>query len=328
MHRSVQPQRRRFVLPKRAGVVISIICVLIASAAGLAAAHYLGRGKDDAARANAGDLARTATSDRKDSTPGPGFKPAPTPVPTPTRRVSRTPSPAPSSTHAHSAAPAPTSAPPSTSCTHPQFKTSSPTGGWTDGNYYVSNNMWNASGYSVTQTLYACSYANWYVVANMNNDSDDGAVKTYPNAQETFNEPAISSFHSISSTFAETSPHVGIYEDAYDIWINGLATSGSTEVMIWTENYHQAPSGSVVASVSFGGRSYQVWKSGSYIAFVADANFTSGTVNLLQVFNFIMAKGWIPASSTLGQIDYGAEIVSTNSVPATFTFTNFSVSTS
>jgi len=187
--------------------------------------------------------------------------------------------------------------------------------------------MWNISGYSVTQTLYACAYNNWYAVADMNNSSGDGAVKTYPNVHEDFSEPAISSFHSISSTFAETSPHTGIYEDAYDIWINGVASSGSSEVMIWTENYHQVPAGSVLATVTFGGRTYQVWKNGSYIALVATSNFTSGTVNLLEIFNWIMAKGWMPANSTLGQIDYGAEIVSTNGTPATFTFTNFSVTT-
>jgi Glycosyl hydrolase family 12 len=188
--------------------------------------------------------------------------------------------------------------------------------------------MWNASNYSVSQTMYACSYSNWYVVAKMNNDNGDGAVKTYPNVQMNFNEPKISSFHSISSTFAETGPGTGIYEDAYDIWINGVAGSGSTELMIWTDNVHQAPSGSVQATVTFGGRTYKVWKSGSYIAFVADANFSAASMNLLQFFNWVIAQGWIPASSTLGQIDYGAEIVSTNNVPATFTFANFSVSTS
>jgi hypothetical protein len=207
--------------------------------------------------------------------------------------------------------------------------TSQQLGGWTDGSYYVANDMWNASGYSVTQTLYACSYSNWYVVADMNNDSGDGAVKTYPNAHMDFSsEPAISSFSSIDSTFAENSPDVGIYEDAYDIWLNGVASSGSTEVMIWTQNHGQTPGGSVAGSVTLDGRAYTVWRSGSYIAFVADANFTSGTMNLLSFFNWIIAQGWMPASSTLGQVDYGAELVSTNSAPATFSFTNFSVTTS
>jgi len=188
--------------------------------------------------------------------------------------------------------------------------------------------MWNVSGYSVSQSIHACSYNNWYAVATMNNDRGDGAVKSYPNVHKDFNSPKISSFHSISSTFAETSPHVGIYEDAYDMWINGVASSGSTEVMIWTENHGQAPGGSSQGSVTFGGRTYKVWKNGDYIAFVANRNFTSGTLNLLEFFKWIMGKGWLPASSTLGQIDYGVELVSTNNAPHTFTFTNFSVSTS
>ena len=225
-----------------------------------------------------------------------------------------------------------TSQDPSSQCTNPQFVTSDPTGGWADGNYYLYNNMWNAANYSVQQTMYACSYSNWYVVATMNNDSGDGAVKTYPDVQANFNEPAISSFHSISSTFGQTSPDVGIYEDAYDIWINGVATSGSTEVMIWTQNHGQTPAGSVVATASFGGQQYQVWQDGTgaggYIAFVADTNVSSGTVNLLAFFDWIIAQGWIPSNSTLGQICYGAELVSTNGAPATFSFTNFSVTTS
>jgi hypothetical protein len=162
----------------------------------------------------------------------------------------------------------------------------------------------------------------------MNNNRGDGAVKTYPNAHQDFNDPRISSFHSIYSTFAETSPHVGIYEDAYDIWINGVASSGSTEVMVWTENHGQTPGGSQQGTATIGGRTYTVWRSGSYIAFVATSSVTSGTVNLLAVFDWIMGKGWLAASSTLGQIDYGTEIVSTGGAPATFAVHNFSVSTS
>lgn len=188
--------------------------------------------------------------------------------------------------------------------------------------------MWGISGYSVSQTIYACSYGNWYVTADMNNDNGDGHVKTYPNSQRDFNNTAISSLNSVTSTFAETSPGTGIYEDAYDIWLNGLATSGSTEVMIWTQNNGQRPSGSVVGSVTVGGHSFAVWKSGSYIAFVANSNFTSGTMNLLAFFQYIISKGWIPSSSTLSQVCYGVELVSTNNAPATFTFSNYSVNAS
>jgi hypothetical protein len=194
--------------------------------------------------------------------------------------------------------------------------------------FYVDEDTWNAASYQVTQTMYVCDYNNWYAVANMNNDANDGAVKTYPNVHKDFSgAPAISSFTTISSSFAHTAPHVGIYEFAYDIWLNGVASSGSTEVMIWTDNYNQVPSGSVVETVTLDGQSYEVYKSGSYIAFVETTNVTSGTVNLLSFFNHIISKGWIPSTSTVGAIDYGVELVSTNSTDATFQLNDFSLTT-
>jgi hypothetical protein len=248
---------------------------------------------------------------------------------------SGSPSVAPSTSASARASSSPTAAPPTTApgsatCQHPQYTTSDPTAMWNLAPYFVANDMWGISGYNVSQTLYACSYSDWYVVATMNNDSGNGAVKTYPNSHRDFDsEPKISSFSSITSTFAETSPGTGIYEDAYDIWLNGIASSGSTEVMIWTQNNGQTPAGSAQGTVTLDGRSYTVWKTtGNYIAFVANSNFTSGTMNLLDFFNWLMSKGWLPTSSTLGQVDYGAELVSTNGVPATFTFSNFSVNAS
>jgi len=200
--------------------------------------------------------------------------------------------------------------------------------GITLGGFYVDTDTWNAASYQVSQTMYVCDYNNWYVVAKMDNTANDGAVKTYPNVHEDFNNaPAISSFSTIASTFAHAGPHVGIYEFAYDIWLNGVASSGSTEVMIWTDNYNQVPSGSVQETVTFDGQSYKVYKSGSYIAFVETSNVTSGRLNLLAFFDHIVAKGWIPATSTLGAIDYGVELVSTNGADATFAVNDFSLTT-
>ena len=215
-------------------------------------------------------------------------------------------------------------------CTNPSYtlplNPSNPQDGITLSGFYVAADTWNAANYQVSQTLYICDYNNWYVVANMNNNTGDGAVKTYPNVHKDFNgAPLISSFSTISSSFTHTAPHVGIYEFAYDIWLNGVASSGSTEVMIWTDNYNQVPSGSALETVTFDGESYKVYKSGSYIAFVEATNVTSGTVNLLSFFNHIIAKGWIPSTSTVGQIDYGVELVSTNGADATFQVNNFSL---
>ena len=69
-----------------------------------------------------------------------------------------------------------------------------------------------------------------------------------------------------------------------------------------------------------------MYKSGSYIAFVETANVTSGTVNLLSFFNHIIAKGWIPSTSTVDAVDYGVELVSTGGADATFQVNAFSLS--
>ncbi len=218
-------------------------------------------------------------------------------------------------------------------CTNPAYtlpmNPSNPQDGITLSGYYVDTDTWNAAGYQVSQTMYICDYNNWYVVANMNDNAHDGAVKTYPNVHKDFDtEPQIGSFSTISSGFAHTAPHVGIYEFAYDIWLNGIASSGSTEVMIWTDNFHQVPSGSSLETVTVDGQSYNVYKTGSYIAFVQSTNVTSGTVNLLWFFNHIIEKGWIPATSTVGAIDYGVELVSTGGADATFEVNDFSLTTS
>lgn len=212
-----------------------------------------------------------------------------------------------------------------TACTNPVFVTSDTNGGWSDGGYYVHNNMWNSSAGLGPETLSACSYDNWYVVSNQTNNA--GAVKTYPNVHKDYADVPISSFNSITSTFAETSPHVGIYNVAYDIWTNGVATSGSTEFMIWTENYNQVPAGTLATTTTFGGRTYDVWKTPNnhYIAFVPSAVFTSGTIDLLEIFNWTISQGWLPSNSTLGQICFGVEIVSTGGGDATFQFTDFSI---
>ena len=213
----------------------------------------------------------------------------------------------------------------------PVFVTSDRNGGWSNGGYYVHNNMWNSARYNpCTETLYAWSFDKWYVVARMNNNTGDGAVKTYPNVHKDYDRVPISSFSSISSTFAETSPHIGIYNFAYDIWINGIATPDCTEIMIWNENFNQTPGGSYIQDVTFGGRTYKIYKTANsgYVAFVPTANFASGTLDLLEIMNWTIAKGWLSAKSTLNQICFGVEIVSTDNIDATFHVTTFSIDTS
>jgi hypothetical protein len=210
-------------------------------------------------------------------------------------------------------------------CTNPTCVVSNT--GCTEGNYYLYDNQWNcgpSSGFTCgPETLHGCSYSSWYVTSNQ--PAGNTAVLTFPSVQENFNSnPLVSSFHTITSTFAETSPHVGDYEVAYDIWLNGQ----KNEVMIWVDNYHQTPAGKKVASsISLGGRTYDVWwnSSSGYIVFYANNTFTSGTVDILQIFNYAIQQTWLPSTSTLGQINLGVEICSTGGKDATWYFNDFSI---
>jgi Glycosyl hydrolase family 12 len=225
------------------------------------------------------------------------------------------------------AAPPPTSADGAT-CTDPSFTTSSDFGSETLGAYTVSNNMWNAGGGGISQTLSACSSSDWSVNANV--ADDEGGVKTYPNSAYNFADPPeISSLAAVTSTFGSTLPASGEFEDAYDIWLNGTAGTGGDEVMIWTDNQGQTPAGSQVGTVAFDGQSYAVWQqAGGPVTFVSDTNVTGGDLNLLQFFQWLISQGYEPSGSTLNQVAFGAEIVSTNATPETFGFSNFSVSSS
>jgi hypothetical protein len=210
----------------------------------------------------------------------------------------------------------------------PEFVTSDPNGGHSFNGYYVHNNLWNAAKYSpCTSTLHARSHDDWSVVTRMNNNAADGAVKTYPNVHKDYRGVPVGSFESLTSRFAETSPRVGIYNVAYDLWINGVAAKGSTEIMVWVDNFNQVPGGRYVQDATFGGRRYKVYKTegNRYIAFVAAENFTSGTVDLLEMMRWAIARGWMKPESTVNQICFGVEMVSTDDKDATFRVSAFSI---
>jgi hypothetical protein len=219
------------------------------------------------------------------------------------------------------------------------FTTSDAQGQWNNGGYFIRNDAWNSD--AGLQTLSACSYHSWNVAANEPSTTD---VKAYPDVQMDFQKSGapdgsgvpLDSYTSITSTFAETSPHVGIYEDAYDIFVNSntLVGPGTTEIMIWVDNYNQVPAGTKVATaVSLDNRAYDVYyradngNGGHYIAFVANVNFASGTVDILSFFNYAIQQSWIPSAAPLNQICFGVEICETNGGNATFEFTDFSIST-
>lgn len=229
--------------------------------------------------------------------------------------------------------PTPPSTPPTAptrSCDNPIFTTSDTNGGWNNGGYYIHNNMWNASS---GETLYACAYNNWYVEATGYTGT---SVKTYPNVHKdmpnafTTGVP-FNNYATISSTFgALEGPRVGIYNVAYDLWLNGVGWGGgTTEMMIWTENFNQRPLGSIKAVFTGSGMTFDVWHyndgDANVVSFVVRSTMLSGNFNLKEMISWAIGKGYIPANPSVNQIGYGVEICSTNGSKQRFTFNDFSL---
>jgi Glycosyl hydrolase family 12 len=266
------------------------------------------------------------------ATTSPTSRPTTTTTSAPPTTTTTTASAAPPTTTTTNAPPAVPAAPAAANCANPAFTTAESDDGWSDGDYYVHNNMWNAADYKVSQKLAACSAGNWSVTTTADNDNGDGAVKTYPNVHKDYHdwdtdkEPPLSQYSRLTSTFAATSPHTGIYNVGYDIWLNGVP--GNREIMIWTENHRQSPAGDKVAGgLSFSGMTWDLYATddNEYLAFIPAKPLTKGTLDLRAFLDYLVENGRVPANSTLGQICFGVEIVSTDGKPATFQFTDFSV---
>jgi Putative Ig domain len=199
-----------------------------------------------------------------------------------------------------------------------------------DSPYVLAMDMWNATASPVSQTMDVCNQGSWSV-DDTTTSSTNTAVLVYPNVQENYSS-AVSSYSAISSSYAANSTSAGDYEFAYDIWLNGYST-GHNEVMIWTQNHGQTPGGSLVASdITVSGLTWDLYASSdnSYIAFVPanGAAYSSGTLNLLAMFDYLMQNGNIASTSTLTQIDYGVEVCNTGGAEGQFNITGFSISTS
>jgi hypothetical protein len=205
--------------------------------------------------------------------------------------------------------------------------------------YYADAGLWNSgSPYNVTQHSVFCDHDSWYAIVNDNDAQHDGAVKNYPNTHLDYHswangtEPSLTTYPDLHSRFAhQTEANAGSYNWSYDIWLNGVGWDGSsTEVMIWTDYKNRVPwPTSVVKNLTVDGRQWNLWREDTAHGFQflpADGQpIRSGTFDLRAFFDVLIARGFIRSTATLGQVDYGVETVSTNSVPKRFDVTDFSV---
>ena len=271
----------------------------------------------------------------------PGTASSPSPLPRPSSSSSPSPGSPPSAAPSASSSPSTTSPDPIPATTSPsQVQTttstspaswawcsSAPLGQWTtpDGRFDLYNNEWNTSYNPGPQTICGNSESDWQAVSDQR--AGNTAVLTAPSVQIPYNNSngyPLSDFSSLSSSYAENM-HAVAGTDAeamYDIWLNGL----NKEVMFWVDDHGQTPSGSVVATTTFSGATWDLWQTGGgYWAFVRKGNASSGTVDLLAGLKYLESRGDLAATDKLWQVNFGWEICSTAGAPETFTVSNYSV---
>lgn len=320
----------RSMRPITLGIGLSVGALLVASC-GSTATH------DAAKTAKPAKSSRTTTTTRNHSlTPTTATTLPPTTTPTTTLRQSNvktipatTPTTTPPRIVTTTTVPATTTtAPPSVaSCTNPSFSSSEAEGSDnTDPNdgdqfWWVSNDAW--SGSHGPQSINVCSQSSWYATSNQPNNG--GQVETYPDTEydvggrESMSTTPISGFTSITSTFSEAYPAVGGWDAAYDLWLNNW----STEIMMWnqwagnnsfwancanatnSENFCGDPQG---VALTLDGVPFHFLNNGGELMFFRDQQVSSGSVDILAAFQWLVSQGLVKSTDVPTQLEYGVEI--------------------
>jgi hypothetical protein len=201
-------------------------------------------------------------------------------------------------------------------CTNPTFSTSDAEGTENiDGGaeyWWVNNDAWNGS--AGPQTIYVCNQSSWYAVSNQPNDG--GAVETYPDTEYDLGgrgDPSttpISGWNSITSTFSEAFPSAGGWDAAYDLWLNNW----STEIMIWNQwagSQSYWPDQATI-SLTLDGVGYKFYNNRGELMFFRDTQTSSGSVDILAAFQWLVSQGLVKSSDVPTQLEYGVEICYTS----------------
>jgi len=194
--------------------------------------------------------------------------------------------------------------------------------------YTVQQNVWTEQG---KQTIAACSASSWTATVNQKGAPETG-VKTYPDSNKSYtdwmhcsSQPAIKSFKSLQSTFAEKAPNAGSWNFAYDIFLNGsLCKQPVTEVMVWNHwraiSVPRAQFHTTIDKVA-----YDVYHSGHYIQLRRTHQTASGSVNILAVLHALEQHKLIKETDTLQFVQYGVEVLTTQGRNVPFELRGFSV---
>ncbi|MGD0830504.1 MAG: hypothetical protein ABR907_06155 [Terracidiphilus sp.] len=202
---------------------------------------------------------------------------------------------------------------------------------YTENGYNLYTDEWGATS---GQCVYANSSTNWWSVADYPNGT---SVQAYPDTEIGLGNVNLSTLSSVNSSFNFSAPSGASFDAAYDLWTNGNVD----EVMVWEDWSGTGPIASTyncnqlgvsgcpfATNVSIDGVTYDVFQGNTghnVISFLRTSETTSGSVNLLDLMNWLVGQGKLE-SDTFSTADFGFEITKTSG-SQTFTLNSYSLST-
>jgi hypothetical protein len=209
--------------------------------------------------------------------------------------------------------------------------------------WWVNNDAW--SGGHGPQTLNVCNQSSWNVVSDQTDNG--GQVETYPDTEYdvggrshsefgTNSLETIGAFSSITSTFDEGFPTGSgeAWDAGYDLWVGSLTSANGasegtpydTEVMIWNQwqgsqdfwancanGIGSCPSGGNAQAVTLDGVAYHYFDNSGELMFFRDTQVSSGSVDILAAFNWLVAHPSAdPHSTDTANSHQDEPVVSTN----------------
>ncbi len=189
------------------------------------------------------------------------------------------------------------------------------------GRYVVQNNRWGTS----AQQCINVTGTGFSIVTQQGSNPTNGAPVSYPsvyygchytNCSPGTNLPRqLSQIGSVTSSISYQYVGGAIFDASYDIWLDPTPKTNGVnqmEVMIWFNRQGSIqPIGSVVATTTIGGRSWDVWRgsngSNNVISYVAPSPIASWSFSVLDFLNDVRARGAITNAWYLTSIQAGFE---------------------
>ncbi|UCH66474.1 MAG: T9SS type A sorting domain-containing protein [Ignavibacterium sp.] len=198
--------------------------------------------------------------------------------------------------------------------------------------YLIENNVWGKGNIvNYTQCIYETSEGKfgWHW------DWPDSGynVKAYPEVifgrKPWWNEstyPALplklSAIESFIVDFDLNMSATGSYNLAFEFWVIADSLSDENnitpEVMIWTDSNIMIPAGSVIATVSFDGFTYNLYRdvftNWTYFAFLSETVQYQGTLNVHKFINYMVDQGLLNPTEYFASFELGNEVINGNGV--------------